>query len=106
MGERCRCGHTKFQHLNDSDGRIGRHRCTATVRRYFQDQPVELGDLVLTSEQTKIILQKEVEAARKSSNYEQRLAKMLARGYDIITCECQMYHLVDLGQVILHVPGR
>lgn len=104
----CKCGHPALAHRNDSDGRLNRGPCSSDVRRFFS-QPgpgvVRSGDVVLTPEQAKLVLKAAQNKALKAPSFIEKFHKLLRRGFEIIGCNCQMHHTVELGQVNIIKPG-
>jgi hypothetical protein len=105
----CKCGHQAMAHRHDNEGRQNRGPCSADVRRFFTKPGpgvLRSGDIVLSPEQTKAVLETAQDRAATASSYTKKFAKLLYRGFEIIGCQCPMYHTVDLGQVSLIIPGN
>lgn len=99
----CKCGHPRRVHC----GASGRNPCTGEVRqiikRGFIDQ--RPGDVMLDETQAANLVEEFEVRAKKNPSCERLLRHLLKRGYRIITCRCQLYHTIEIGQVLIHKPG-
>ena len=103
--EICKCGHPRFSHCNDPDGRRNRGKCVGNVRQFIR--PIEgverhPSDRQLTQPQAEAALQK---LSRKDNTNNMRLHRVMVRGFIVTDCECPTFHTVDIGQVLIHKPG-
>ncbi len=99
----CKCGHPRRVHCGTS----GRNPCTGEVRQIiypgFIDQ--RPGDVMLDDDTALNLAEEYRLRAKKNPSYERKLQRLLKRGYRIITCRCQLYHTIEIGQVLIHKPG-
>ena len=62
-------------------------------------------DVELTGKQATVVVESLEALAHEAPSYEDKLRKLLKRGYRIIACGCPMFHLVELSQVKIHAPS-
>ena len=62
-------------------------------------------DIELSGKQATVVVESLKALAHEAPSYEDKLKKLLGRGYRIIACECPMFHLVELGKMKIHKPG-
>ena len=108
MSDLCLCGHPQLTHLNDSEGRRGRGKCSGTRRLWLRPPPKSVKgptDDVLDAKRAEKLFEHHRAKALKHPNYQSKFAKLYARGYLNVDCTCPTYHLVDLGQVSIIKPG-
>ena len=98
----CKCGHLRIHHLGQKGDR---GKCPCTTTYVFGNLPP--GQVAPHVK----VLNPRVEADVKIwsgilDSYRPTMKKrVMHRGYAYLDCPCPMFHLVDLGQIKLEVPG-
>lgn len=105
----CKCGHPRSGHRNDR-GLDGRNPCWGEVRQFVvqlndeQKRQLRDSDIQLTELQAVAVMKELRVKALKAPSFSGRLDKLLKRGYRIIPCQCELYHTIDIGGVLIHKP--
>lgn len=88
---KCLCKHKQVEHCYAAG------RCLGEVRVYLKVPSVTPpGALILEEKSRALRIAELVDQAKTDPNNENRVVKILRRGYEILQCDCDIFHTLPL----------